>query len=262
MRLGELDQIPFLDPPRVESIRGGYKTLFEIGAVDDRRQVTDLGRQLNRLPIDPRLARMILAADQEGCLADVLIIAAALEIRDPRERPVDKREAADAQHAKFRDNESDFIGFLKLWDFFHGIKESLSQSRLRKACQHNFLSFSRIREWQDIQRQLRQITSEIGLEVGGRSNDYGKIHRALLAGLLSGVAMKGDSFEFTGSGGGKFFVWPGSCLFGKPPKWIVASELVEMETAIRPQRCPNRPRLDRTFSRAPGETKLQRSAFQ
>ena len=229
MKLGDLEQIPFLDPPRPEAVREGYRTLFEIGAVDDRREITPLGRKLAKLPTDPRLGKMILAADAEGCLADVLVIASALEIRDPRDRPADKKQAADREHEKFRDPQSDFLSYIKIWDFFHEQKEKLSHSKLRKACLQNFLSFNRMREWQDIYRQLRKLATEIDLKVGKRTDDYGKIHRALLGGLLSGVANKGDKHEFTGAGGGKFFLWPGSGLFQSAPQWIMASELVETE---------------------------------
>ena len=169
--LGPIDGFPFLDPPRPESIRDGYKTLFELGAIDDKRDLTPLGRQLARLPVDPRIGRIILAADKEACLADVLIIAAALEVQDPRERPQDKQQAADEAQAKFADADSDFLSYLKLWDFIHRLKSDLTRGQLRKACRQSFLSETRIREWQDVHRQLLEMVTQFGLRAGKRKYD-------------------------------------------------------------------------------------------
>jgi ATP-dependent helicase HrpA len=233
MRLGELEDFPFLDPPRADAIRDGYKTLFELGALDQHRELTDLGRQLARLPVDPRIGRMILAAAQQRCLPEVLILAAVLEIQDPRERPHDKPQAADEAHARFADPASDFLAFLKLWDFYHQLRPKLTRSQLRKACRQNFLSFNRMREWLDIHRQLKQLADEAGLTTKQasqmRSEDqrYAAIHQALLAGLLSNVACRGDGYEYTGAGGIAFHLWPGSGIFAGKPKWIMAAELVE-----------------------------------
>jgi len=171
LRLGEVDEFPFLDPPRNEAIRDGYKTLFELGAVDAHRRLTEIGRRMSRLPVDPRIARMILAGDTEHCLAEMLIIAAAIEIQDPRERPPEKEKLADECHDKFRHERSDFIAYLKLWDFVHGLKQDLSRSKFRKACRQNFLSFNRLREWQDIHRQLKQLLTEGGLDVARRGEN-------------------------------------------------------------------------------------------
>lgn len=227
LRLGAVDQFPFLDPPRTDAINDGYKTLFELGAVDAHRRLTAIGQQLSRLPIDPRIGRMILAADQENCLHEMLIIAAALEVQDVRDRPVDKQKQADEAHAKFAHDDSDFLTYLNLWDFYHGLRDKLSRSQIRRACQQNFLSFMRIREWQDVHRQLMQLTSEIGLKTSARKNDSDAIHRALLCGLLSNVAMRRDGHEYEGAGGTSFFLWPGSAAFGAKPKWVVAGEAVE-----------------------------------
>ncbi len=227
LRLGAVDQFPFLDPPRTDAINDGYKTLFELGAVDAHRRLTDVGKQLSRLPIDPRIGRMIVAADQESCLHEMLIIAAALEVQDVRDRPVEKQKQADEAHAKFAHDDSDFLTLLNLWDFFHGLRDKLSRSQIRRACQQNFLSFMRIREWQDVHRQLRQLATENGLQVSARKNDSDAIHRALLCGLLSNVAMRRDGNEYEGAGGTSFFVWPGSAAFTAKPKWVVAGEAVE-----------------------------------
>ena len=170
---------------------------------------------------------MLFAADNEHCLSEILIIAAALEIQDPRVRPAEKKKQADEQHEKFLHEKSDFLSMLNMWDFFHQLKEDLSKSKLKRACEQNFLSFPLMRQWQDIHRQLKRMVSEQGLKTRSRKNDYGAIHRSLLAGLLSGIALIGDRHEFTGAGGIKFHLWPGSGLFDVKPKWIVAAEVVE-----------------------------------
>ncbi|QDU06974.1 ATP-dependent RNA helicase HrpA [Gimesia aquarii] len=227
MKLGAIEEFPFIDPPKPVAIRDGYNTLFELGAIDSHYRLTDIGRQLSRLPVDPRIARMILAAHDENCLHEILIIAAALELQDPRERPIDKQQAADEAHLPFRDPDSDFLSYLKLWDFYHKLKEDLSQSRLRKACVQNFLSYNRLREWADIFRQLRQLVEETGLKIHPRKDDSASIHRALLPGFLSNIAMRSDTNEYTGSGQQKYFLWPGSGVFEKKPKWIISAELIE-----------------------------------
>ncbi|QDU31433.1 ATP-dependent RNA helicase HrpB [Anatilimnocola aggregata] len=237
--LGTIEDFPFLDPPRAESIRDGYKTLFELGAIDDSRQLTPVGRQLAKLPADPRIGRILLAADREGCLADVLIIAAALETQDPRERPADRAAAADEAHRKFQSGESDFLSFIKLWDFYARLKADLSRNQLRRACSQNFLSELRMREWHDVHRQLLDMVTQFGLRAGRRrwqtSEDdapkdkdaYDSIHRSLLAGLLANIALRSETAEYNGAGGNKLFLWPGSGVFQTKPKWIVAADLVE-----------------------------------
>lgn len=248
LRLGPIDEFPFIDPPRPEAVTEGYRTLFEIGAIDQRRRLTPIGRQLGRMPVDPRVGRIILAGDEHGVLPEVLVIAAALEIQDPRERPPEKRQAADEAQATFQDASSDFLSYLRLWHFYQTQRENLSRNQLQKACRSRFLSPNRMREWSDVYRQLREMTRSM---LGGRNaatgpprvevdaadgdaaivddNRYAAIHQSLLAGLLSGVAMAGDKNEYTGAGGLKLFLWPGSGVFAsKPiPKWIVAAELVE-----------------------------------
>jgi ATP-dependent helicase HrpA len=248
LRLGAIEKFPFLEPPRGAAIRDGYKTLFELGALDEKDRLTSIGKQLAQMPIDPRLGRIILAGHEEGCLAEVLIIASALEIQDPRERPLEKQQAADTAHEPFVDEQSDFLGYLKLWDFYHQLKEKLSRNQLRKACRQNFLSYNRMREWSDIHRQLLELirqsrlledakSRENGPQRKGsprrsrlklhRTGDYGAIHRALLTGLLSGVSMRSERYEFTVQGGGKFFLWPGSGLFKNKAPWVLAAERVE-----------------------------------
>jgi len=225
--LGDVESFPFVDRPRPDAVREGYKTLFELGAVDERRRLTDIGRRLARLPVDPRIARMILAGAEQGCLSEVLIIASALEVQDPRERPSDQRAAAAERHREWVVPRSDFLSYLKLWDLFHELKQQCSRSQLRKACREHFLSLARMREWQEVHRQLRDLTRQASLAPGARGDDYEAIHKALLAGMLSGIAMRDGTFEYRGVGEQRFYLWPGSGPFGRKPKWVMASELVE-----------------------------------
>jgi ATP-dependent helicase HrpA len=227
LRLGDIEDFPFLDAPRPEAIRDAYATLFELGAIDDRQQLTDLGRQLSRMPVDPRIGSIILAGVRENCLHEILIIAAALELQDPRERPSDDQEAADLAHACFADEQSDFIGFLKLWDFYHELKGRLSRNPLRRACRANFLSYNRLREWSEIHRQLLKMCSQLGFEISPRRNDYERIHRALLAGFLSSVAYRRDQYEYTVAGGQQALLWPGSSAYARRPRWLMAGEVLE-----------------------------------
>ncbi len=162
-RLGEVQDFPFVEPPNYRAIRDGYQTLHELGAIDAQNQLTAAGHLLARLPIDPRLGRMILAAEREDCLEEVLVITAALAVQDPRLRPLDQSDAADAAHAQFRDEHSDFISYLKLWQFYHDHARHLSTNQLRKLCQDNFLSYVRLREWHEVHQQLRTLTREMGL---------------------------------------------------------------------------------------------------
>ncbi len=227
LNLGRIEDFPFIDPPRPESLRDGHRTLFEIGATDENKRLTPLGKRLSRFPVDPRIARIILAGHEQGCLAEILIIAAALEIQDPRERPLDKQQQADAQHEKFQEEQSDFISYLKLWDFYHDQKRKLSHSRLRRACVTNFLSFHRLREWSEIHRQLMQLCQDHQMRWQARKDDIPSIHTALLTGLLSGIACRTGDYEYTGAGGVKFQLWPGSGLFPTKPGWCLVFEILE-----------------------------------
>ncbi len=227
LQLGHLADFPLLDPPPAAAIRSGERTLFELGAIDENDKLTPIGKTLSQWPVDPGIARMILAADEEQCLEEVLIIAAALEIRDPRERPVDKQHAADSAHQKFADERSDFMSYLKLWDFAREQEEKLSRGQFQRACHQNFLSSLRLREWADLARQLRQTAEEHGLKARPRKNNPEAIHRAVLTGLLSNIALKGEKNDYTGAGNQLLNLWPGSVAFKTKPRWIVAAELVE-----------------------------------
>jgi ATP-dependent helicase HrpA len=227
LRLGEVDNFPFIDAPDKRQIGDGFSLLEELDAVNARRELTPTGRTLARLPVDPRMARMVLAAAQRGCLREVLIIASALGVQDPRERPADKQQQADEQHRRFQYPESDFLGFVALWDYFESQRQALSQNALRKQCEREFLSYLRLREWRDIHHQLRLVCQELGLKENQQPADYESVHRALLAGLLSHVATQDEQREFLAARNRKLRIFPGSGLFKKPPKWIVAAEIVE-----------------------------------
>jgi ATP-dependent helicase HrpA len=253
LRLGEIADFPFLDPPDRRNVRAGVQLLEELGALDDAgRRLTPLGRKVAQLPIDPRLARMVLEAERNGCLAEVIVIAAALSIQDPRERPADSQEAADAMHRRFADPASDFLAYLNLWNHLVERQQALSSSAFRRLCRDEYLHYLRIREWQDLVGQLGQLTksgerrrpARDNSGVGARSepaaaqsagkpgattdDDPQWIHRSLLAGLLSHIGLKDtDRQEYAGARNARFAVFPGSALFKKPPRWVMAAELVE-----------------------------------
>jgi len=227
LNLGEVADFPFVDPPDTRLITDGFKLLFELQAVDERRRVTAPGRQLAKLPIDPRLGRMILAAQHHACLREVLIIAAALAVQDPRERPLDHRQAADEKHRRFRDERSDFMALLKLWDYYHEQVRHLSKSKLRTLCRGEFLSFVRMREWHDLRQELHGLVTEMGLRPNQEPADYNNLHRALLTGLLGNLGFKQEDHSWLGARNRKFYIFPGSGLFKKGPRWLMAAELVE-----------------------------------
>ena len=227
--LGEVQSFGFLDPPDRRSVRDGIALLHELGAVDEAGEITDLGRRLARLPVDPRLGRMILAADAEGCVREVLVLAAALAIPDPRERPVDREQAARQKHARFADETSDFLSYLNMWDYLQGQRKTLSGSAFRRMCRTEFLHYLRIREWQDLVGQLRGIAREIGIrESGDQPSHPDRVHAALIAGLLSHVGLRdGDTRGYSGARNTRFVLAPGSVLTKRPPRWVVVADLVE-----------------------------------
>jgi ATP-dependent helicase HrpA len=224
--LGDVTKFPFVDAPNTKMINDGFTLLIELGAVDERRCLTDIGRQLAKLPIDPRIARMILAAAQKTCLKEILIIASALSIQDPRERPMDAQQAADLAQEQFKHELSDFLSYLKLWDFYHEQSKHLSKNKLRNVCRKHFLSYIRMREWIDIHKQLTLLIKESGWKLNQAEAGYNEIHEALLTGLLGNIAFKTDS-DYLGARNIKLNIHPSSSLFKKQPKWIMASELVE-----------------------------------
>jgi ATP-dependent helicase HrpA len=227
LRLGDVNDFPFVEPPSPKMINDGFTLLTELGAVDDNRHLTEIGRQLSKLPIDPRIGRMILAAKQENCLDEVLIIASALSIQDPRERPLDAQQAADAAQQQFVNDRSDFLSYLKLWHFFQEQAKHLSKNKLRHLCHEHFLSYIRMREWQEIHHQLSLLVKESGWKLNQVEATYDEIHRALLSGLLGNIAFKTETEQYLGARNIKLYMFPGSGLFKKQPKWIMAAELVE-----------------------------------
>ena len=229
LKLGEPESFPFVEPPQPKMIADGYQLLTELGAVDERRNLTAVGGQLAKLPIDPRIARMIVEAKQLDCLREVLIIASALSVQDPRDRPLERQEAADQAHSKFVDERSDFAGHLKLWDFYDELlKHKKSTRKLQQDCRENFLSWIRLREWRDLHGQLHALVSEMGWRENAKPAGFPELHKALLAGLLGNIGMKGEEGgEYLGARGIRFHIFPGSALRRKQPKWVMAAELTE-----------------------------------
>lgn len=240
--LGEIEKFPFIDPPDHRSIKAGVQLLEELGALDagsagkpvkqaggrKGRRLTESGRRLAQLPVDPRLGRMVLEADRNGCVREVMVIAAALSIQDPRERPTEKQQQADQQHARFRDETSDFLAFLNLWRYLREQQRELSTSAFRRMCKAEYLNYLRIREWQDIYTQLRQTAKTMKVELNEADAADDAIHQSLLAGLLSHVGLKDpEKNEYGGARGARFAVFPGSALFKKQPRWLMSAELVE-----------------------------------
>ena len=241
--LGDVPKFPFIDPPDARNIADGLTLLAELNAFKNGR-ITGLGRKLARLPVDPRIGRMILEADRNGCVREVLIIAAALSIQDPRERPVEVQQAADDKHRRFADPDSDFVTFLNLWDYLAERQRELSSSAFRRLCRAEFLNYLRVREWQDLQGQLQRLAGDLGVTVTSTSAERTRLHVSLLAGLLSQIGMKSEPgrapaaapsgtagrrprAEYLGARNARFAIFPGSALTRKAPDWIVAAELVE-----------------------------------
>jgi len=231
--LGDIAEFPFVEPPDRRNITDGMNLLHELGALDNSTkdtlvQLTPLGRKLARLPVDPRLARMVLAADKNGCVTEVTVIAAALSIQDPRERPVEKQAQADQLHARFRDPESDFLSYLKLWEYLTEQKRDLSANRFRKLCKAEYLNYLRVREWQDVAGQLKQMAKSLDVTPNEKPAEPQQVHMALLAGLLSHIGLKEQAKnDYLGARNARFGVFPGSALFKKQPRWVMAAELVE-----------------------------------
>nr|WP_277987366.1 ATP-dependent RNA helicase HrpA [Halomonas litopenaei] len=246
LKLGDIQAFPFVDPPDSRFVTDGFKLLFELGAVDDKGRLTPIGRRLARLPIDPRLARMVLAGDEHGSLREVLVVVSALAVQDPRDRPADKREAADQAHRRWQDPESDFVALLNLWQGFETARDELSGNRLRRWCRDHYLNYLRLREWHDTFRQLRQLLRDMDIQVppprqqlpaesdeaDQREHEAQRaqtvaMHKALLTGLLSHLGTLNENREYLGARNRKFMIHPASGLSKKTPKWVMAVELVE-----------------------------------
>lgn len=229
LHLTDVETFPFIEPPLGRAIADGYQLLQELGAVDEFNQLTPLGKQLARLPLDPRVGRMILAGRDNACLSELLIIASALSVQDPRDRPMDAQNAADQAHKKFANDKSEFQSYLAIWKWFEeAIEHKKSNRQLQEHCRASFLSQLRLREWRDVHSQLLTIVREQGWRMNEAAATYEQLHTALLTGLLGNVGFKSDEeAHYLGARGIKFHLWPGSHLLKKAGKWIVAAELVE-----------------------------------
>jgi ATP-dependent helicase HrpA len=227
LKIGNVEEYPFINPPDKKFINDGMRLLREINALNKEEKLTPIGRKLVRFPLDPRYARILIAANDLNCLHEILIIVSALSIQDPRERPLDKQQKADESHQQFNHDDSDFLWFLNLWNFYQKQIKQLSQNKLRKLCQTNFLSYMKMREWIDIHRQLRHVCTDMKLSINNESASYQNIHCAILSGMASHVAFLSDKHEYTGARDIKLNLFPASGQFHKKPKWIVAADLVE-----------------------------------
>lgn len=229
--LGDIAAFPFVQAPDSKYIRDGIRLLEELGALytkHHRYHLTDIGKILAQLPIDPRLARMLVEARRLGCTKEIMIITAALSIQDPRERPFDKQQASDEKHRRFADKQSDFISYINLWNYIKTQQQELSGNQFRRLCQKEFLNYLRIREWQDVYTQIRQTIKQLAFPINSQLADYRSLHVALLCGLLSHVGMKElEKHEYIGARNIKFAIFPNSAIFKNQPKWCIASELVE-----------------------------------
>ncbi len=249
--LGDVGRFPFVDPPDQRSVKAGVQLLEELGALvpsgGDRPgpRLTPLGRQLVALPVDPRLARMVVEANERGCLREVLVVTAALSLQDPRERPADQQAQADQKHARFKDETSDFLTWLNLWRYVRTQQRELSSSAFRRMCRAEYLNYLRIREWQELEAQLRQVAKQLGLDVGAPADepDADGIHQSLLAGLLSHIGLRDpDRRDYLGARNARFSIFPGSGLFRKQPQFVMSAELVEtsklwgrVNAAVKPE---------------------------
>ncbi|MFT7112535.1 MAG: ATP-dependent helicase HrpA, partial [Porticoccaceae bacterium] len=227
LRIGDIRDFPFIDPPDSRLISDGYKLLEELQAVNSAGKMTPLGKKLVSLPVDPRLARMILESSNNGSLNELIVIASGLSIQDPRERPGEKQQAADVAHKQWQDSESDFISLLNLWAHFEEKRQSLSTNQFSKYCRSQFVSYLRMREWRDLHRQLHTACRALKLKDSEKPAEYAAIHQSLLSGLLGQVGIREDKWEFLGTRNRKFFVFPSSGLSKKPPKWVMAGSLME-----------------------------------
>lgn len=231
--LGDVAAFPFVDPPEKRNISDGVELLRELGAIDPaaqdvRKRLTPVGRKLAQLPVDPRLGRMVLEADRNGCAREVIVIAAALSIQDPRERPAEKQEAAEQSHSRFANSESDFLTYLNLWNYLREQQKALSGNQFRRMCRREFLNFLRVREWQDIESQLRQIARTLGVTLNDSPAEPQRVHQSLLAGMLSHIGLRDPQRrDYQGARNARFAIFPGSALFKKQPSWVMAAELVE-----------------------------------
>jgi ATP-dependent helicase HrpA len=243
MGLGSVEEFPFVDRPAPRMINDAYQLLFELGAIDGQRTVTEAGKALARWPLDVRLARMVEEGAHSGSLEDMLVLAAALSIQDPRERPLEFQAAADEMHRRFADDTSDFTTYLKLWQYLRSKRKEFSGNQFRKLCQREFLNWQRVLEWFDIYQQLRDQAREDRRQLSGLHGDFEQVHLALMSGLLSHCGRKHpEDPGYTGTRSSAYHIFPGSGLFGSSPGWLMSAEIVEtskpyarVNAAIKPE---------------------------
>ena len=258
LKLGDIEDFPFVEPPDIKMIRDGKNSLHEVNALDKSGKLTDTGRRMAKLPTDPKLARMLLEADKQHSLTEVAIIVSALSIQDPREKPADKMQQADTKHAAFRVDDSDFLTLLNIWKVYEEQKKHLSNNKIRKYCRDNFLSNMRMREWHDIHTQIMQvIKGEFKLKPNQVPASYEEIHRALLTGLLSNIGFKHEQYEYLGARNLKFFIFPGSGQHKVRPKWLMAAEQVETSKVY----ARNVAKIEPEWIELAGQHLLKRSYF-
>ena len=227
--LGRIEQFPFIDPPEPRAINDGWTQLAELGAIDDERRLTEIGRQMARLPVDVKLSRMLIAANRNGALREVLTIASFLGIQDPRERPADARQAADTAHAQWADPKSEFVAVLNLFADYQAAHEELKQSKLREWCSKRFLSYLRMREWRELHRQLLLQGEQLGWSLGSQPADYVALHRALIAGMPTQIGKRDEKRQYEGPRQRKFALFPGSKLASQPPTWVLSAMLIDTQ---------------------------------
>ena len=227
MGLGDIAAFPFVDAPDGKIINDGFKLLQELGAVGKDRRITAVGRQLSQLPVDPRLARMLVEAHKNNALHETLIIVSALAVQDPRERPQEKQQAADQRHREFYHDDSDFLTYVNLWEAYEQQRQALSQNQMRKYCKKQFLSYMRMREWRDLHRQLTLACKDLQMRLNDSPASYSDVHKSLLSGLLSQLGTKDDEADYMGARNRRFYLFPASALYKRKPKWVMSAELVE-----------------------------------
>jgi len=227
LRLGDVSEFPFVDAPDSRFVKDGYNLLKELGAISAGNHINEVGRALSRLPVDPRIGRMLIEAGKRKCLSELMIIASALSIQDPRERPQERRQAADQKHAEFKHEDSDFLTLVNIWDRFEEERQACTNNQLRNFCKKHFLNYMRMREWRDVHHQLKLQCKDLKLTQNTTPASYSTIHQAILSGMLSHVGQKSDEGDYKGARNRRFLLFPGSGIFKKRPKWVVTAELVE-----------------------------------
>ena len=258
LKLGEVSRFPFVDPPDQRLVNDGYRLLEELGAVDKKRMITPLGFDLLKFPVDPRIARMLVAAREQHCLQEMLIIASGLSVQEPWQRPHDRQGAADEALKRFQHEESDFLTFVKIWQTCEQQKTDLTNSRYRRWLLENFLSYLRIREWQDVYRQLKQVVHQLKWTENSEPARYEELHRSILSGLLSHVAVKDDQKGYTAARNRLLSIFPGSALSQKKPKWIMCAEIVETHKVFGRTVA----RIESEWVEQVGEAQLKRTYFE